>query len=473
MLQGGWNLGGYGYLDRRRSGESGEYYNQVTLGAEALGRDWDVRGNAYLPQGDRVRDLGSATSGGASTASIVGTTVQVTTGGTTTTTTEERALRGYDAEVGWRVPLFEAEDSRQLRLYAGGFRFKDDVLKVSGPRARAEIALTELPGLWRGAQLIAGAEAQDDNVRGSQVFVSLRIRVPLGGGQERLPPLDFQERRMTAPVMRDVDIVAQRRSFVSASTPATVETATATAAGQAITVLASSGTNGAALPAAITAAGANSTVILSGNFDTAGTITTLSAGQTLMGAGSVSVRTPSGRTATLTTPAATLTGNIGATSYTVVMANSSTLTGLTINSTVNTSATNALGVRVDNVSGARVIGNTINATFTGGGGGTAHGIDVLNASSNILISGNTVTSVTNGSIALGIQVNGAAHPSATISGNTLSASGGTTRNATVTLSNANILSGSSGNTAVAGNCDVSTTGVGATVGFTNAAPCGP
>lgn len=108
MLAGGWNLGGYGYFDRRR-GDTGHFFNQMTVGAEALGRDRDSRVNAYLPFGGRRKDLGS-TGGGAATAVLSGGTVQVMTPGTTTR--EERALSGFDAEVGWRVPLFDAETVR-------------------------------------------------------------------------------------------------------------------------------------------------------------------------------------------------------------------------------------------------------------------------------------------------------------------------------------------------------------------------
>ena len=468
MHESGWNFGGYGYFDRRKS-DSGSYFNQATFGAEALGRDWDFRGNAYLPYGDRVRDLGSTTTGGPATASIVGTTIEVTTPASTTTLLEERALKGFDVEVGWRVPFFDAEANRQLRVYAGGYRFKDEVTKVEGPRVRAEFTLSELNGLWSGAQLMVSAEAQDDSQRGGQSFLALRLRVPLGG-KEAPPRLNWQERRMTAPVVRDVDVVTQSRSVVTASTPAVVETATATADGQVITVLNSSTTTGPTLQAALNAAGANSTVILSGSFDTGGAITTLQNGQTVMGAGSIGVRTPSGRVATLTTPAATLTGNVGLANYAIVMANNSTLSGMTINNTNPTVFQNAQGVVANGVSNARIVNNVINASFTGGAAGTAHGIDVISGASNALVSGNTLNVATTGSLSLGVQVNGA---SATVAGNVLSASGGSSTNATTLLNNANILPGSSGNTALAGSCSVSAAGVGATVTFTNAAACGP
>jgi hypothetical protein len=49
MLGSGWNLGLYGYFDRRRS-EHDNLFNQLTFGVEALGEDFDLRVNAYRPR---------------------------------------------------------------------------------------------------------------------------------------------------------------------------------------------------------------------------------------------------------------------------------------------------------------------------------------------------------------------------------------------------------------------------------------
>jgi len=469
MLTNGWNLGAYGYFDRRRT-DQGNFFNQSTLGFEALGRDWDLRTNVYQPLGDRVRDLG--TTGGGSTAALSGSTVQVTTAASTTR--EERALGGYDAEVGWRLPLFDAEDRSQLRLYLGSYRFSDDVANVTGSRLRLEFTLAQVPHLWRGAELSLGAEGQDDNVRGSQTFVSLRLRIPLGGKAEQARPLSAQERRMTAPIVRDVDIVALNR--VAASTAQVVETATQTSSGQTLTVLSSATTTGAALPGAITTAGANSTVILSGTFNTTG-ITTLQSGQTVMGAGSLTVRTASGRNATLTTSSATLNGNVGASNYTVEMASNSTLRGLTINSS-NTGGNSVVGVRAQNVTGVTIANNTITASSnTASSQAVLVSIGGAGNSASATISNNTLTATTTGSTsAYAIQVNdffATSNVSATISGNTLSASGASTTNAHTRLSGANILTGSSGNTVTNGTCSVASAGSGGTVTYTNAAACGP
>src|SRR6185312_4728426 len=186
--------------------------------------------------------------------------------------------------------------------------------------------------------------------------------------------------------------------------------------------------------------------------------------------GSLAVKTASGRTATLTTSAATITGNLGSALHTVSMANNSTLSGMTVNTT-DTTGNNAEAVQASGVSGAKVIGNTINATETGASG-TAHGVDVLFGASNVLVSGNTINAHCSGvaGIALGVQVFGS---SATVTGNSFNSSGAVSRNATTTLSSANVLPGSNKNVVVAGTCDVVDDGTGSTVNFTNASSCGP
>jgi hypothetical protein len=463
MLGGGWNLGGYGYLDRRKS-ESGQFYSQVTLGGEALGRDWDLRANAYLPQGDRVRDLGSTTTvtttaGGASFVSIAGSTVQIVTPGATTmtavSTVEERALRGYDAELGWRVPLFDLDAPRELRVYAGGFRFKDEVAKVQGPRLRLELAMAELPYLWRGAQLIAGVEAQDDNVRGGQRFLSVRLRVPLGGGDERASPRGVQERRMTAPVMRDVDIVTQGRTVSSSTTtaePALVETATLST-GQSFFLVDSTVIDGSQVPAAVAAAGANSLVILSGTFN-AGAQIVLQSGQTVTSGGAtLALRTSSGRTGSLATSAGTV--NAGDDAF--FMGGNSTLSGLSINGT-HTGITN-------NVSGATIENNTIVINNTSG---TAVGI--VGSSDGAAIRNNTITvtvSAGAGSGASTLGLGGATN--VLITGNTFSANGGAAQH-TAVLNNTSIAAGSTGNVRVSGDCQLFGSNTGS-IGFTNGTTC--
>ncbi|MGD1875953.1 MAG: inverse autotransporter beta domain-containing protein [Kiloniellaceae bacterium] len=457
MLGGGWNLGAYGYYDHRRSGND-ESYHQLTFGAELLGRDVDFRANSYWPSGDKARNLGRSTQ---STAALNGAAVQVVTTGTTR---EERALRGFDAEVGWRLPIFEAEGPLDLRLYAGAFTFDDsEVDDVTGPRLRAEFTAYEVPYLWEGARITLGAEWQHDAVRGGQAFASLRLRVPLQIFDTVEPSrLSYQERRMAVPVVRDIDIVAQVKSE---SLPSMTETATATTDGGSIAVFDSGSTTGAALPGAISAAGANSTVILSGSFNTTGTVT-LQAGQTLMGAGDLSVRTPSGYTATLTAPAATLAAAIagGSGSPAIMLADDATVTGLTVNRTSSSSG-DSFALRGSGVSGVTIANNTITATADAGGD-FAVAITFDSGSSGNTIIGNTINTVnTPGSTADGIVISNA--DNTTVSDNTINASG--VINRTLNLINATNLSGS-GNVAVSGTCNAVSSNSGS-IGFTGGSTC--
>lgn len=451
MQADGWNLGGYGYFDRRRSNH-GNYFNQATFGAEALGPDWDWRANLYLPFGDRVRGLGAD-----SRASLSGASIQVVT-----TSREERALKGFDAEAGWRTPLFGRDDPRQLRLYFGGYRFSDDKAIVAGPRVRAELALEEVPALWKGAKLFLSAEAQYDSPRGSQGFLSLRLRIPLDK-DSRHGALSAQARRMTAPIVRDVDIVTQSR--VSSTL---VETATQTAGGQAITVLDSATTAGAALPGAVAAAGANSTVILSGSFNTTAPVT-LQTGQTLMGAGTLSVTTPSGRSASLTTPTATVSATVGADSA-IHLASNSVLRGMTINS--GHAGSGGGGVTGSLINGATIANNTITATDTAG----VIALQLVD-SSNITVTGNSLaaTSSAGSAIALEVMIAGPGSYSAVVNNNTLSAAG-TSSTAIRFLSPGpgSVTVSGSGNVRAAGTCYVAL-GIVITgsIGFTDGTTCPP
>ena len=427
MQPDGWNIGAYGYFDHRRTGLGGTF-DQGTLGAEALGQDWDFRVNYYIPIGTRVRNLGPV-----SAAAISGASIQVTT-----TTQEERALGGYDVEAGWRVPLFDVDNHNQLRLYGGGYWFGDDVLKVTGSRVRAEFAMAQVQGLWKGAELLMGAEAQKDGTRGGQTFLSLRLRIPFGSGSEQSRQLDWQERRMTAPIVRDVDIVSQTRV---ASTQ--VETATTTG-GQAITALSSTTTTTtAALQSALNTAGSNSTVILSGTFNTTAQIN-MSSGQTIIGAGSLAVRTASGHTATLTAPGATIAAVGNSALSAVVMANNATLSGMTITNPYNAGSGNA--VYAQGMTGVTITNNVLSAGGTSG----AYIIDAL-SSANAVISGNTITATSSGAAsAIGIRATSANN--LTVTGNNFSLTG--TTKYVVAGNNFTVFNtaASSGNTTNSGVC---------------------
>ncbi|WP_168735336.1 inverse autotransporter beta domain-containing protein [Pseudothauera rhizosphaerae] len=447
MLDSGWNVGIYGYLDRRRT-EFDNHFNQATAGFEALGPDWDFRANVYRPTGDKARELNTV-GGGASTAALSGTTITVTTPGSTAY--EERALKGYDAEIGWRVPLFETEGARQLRLHAGGYRFSDAGTTVSGPRIRVELAIEDLAWFGNGTALFLGAEAQKDDERGSQNFLSLRLRIPLDKETSRPAQRSMQERRMTAPVVRDVDIVAQRRvsrvmpTLVESVDAATPTPAVTTASGRTVTLLSSETTAGNQLQAVFDAAGNDSTVVLAGDFYTGATA--LHNGQSLLGSTALTVTTASGRRATVTTPAAAINAFvIGSTTPAVsTAAPGSSLSGVTVNRTDITDP--ASGVTLTMAGGTPV---TLLSSETTTGANLQAALNAAGSGSTVVLAGtfntNTTVAVQAGQSLLGagdLTVTTASGHTATIAapGATLDVTTGSTTLFGVTMENGAVLSG--------------------------------
>jgi hypothetical protein len=440
----GWNFGVYGYYDRKRS-EFDHYFNQATFGIEALGRDFDFRANVYLPFGDRVKNVESL-----NTAALSGTNVLFYGG-------EERALRGFDAEIGWRVPVWPEDDSKALRLYAGIFHFDDSVVKaVTGPRLRAEFTMYEIPVLWEGTRLTLGAEYQHDDVRGSQAFAMARLSIPLQPPAKviRLTP---QERRMTDRVVRDVDIVSQAGAFGAP------ETVTQLANGNVFSVVNSAATAGNDLNAAINTAGVGSTVVLAGTFQTTGTVS-LAFNQTLMG-GAVDVRNAAGRTATLNTPASIIGTNVAAPA-TVQIPSGGALSGLTIASSYNNGSGGA-AVRVnDFAGGVTILNNTISMTQSGASAGVALS---FGGNTGGTVRGNTLTATGSGAatIMTALNINGGT-TTATVAGNSMSASGGITNNM-ASVAGATINAESAGNVRGSGVCN----GAPASgfIGFTDGTTC--
>ena len=443
MHASGWNGGVYGYFDRRETTHDNDF-NQLTFGAEALGTDFDFRANSYWPIGDTTKNADAL-----STATLSGTSV-IFRGG------EERAFRGFDAEAGWRVPVFQFDSPYDFRVYGGGFHFydPDDVAPdVTGPRLRAEFTSYEVPNLTKGTRVTVGAEWQNDDVRGSQAFGSLRLRIPLQSENQRNRQLTAQERRMTTPIVRDIDIVAQAGAYGAA------ETATQTASGTTFTVINSDSTTN--LTNAVNALGANSTALLAGSFSTATTVS-LANSKSLI-AGDVTVRAPSGRTAVLSSPAVISSTVVGPTG-TIEAPGNNTISGLTINVTAN-AANNAYAIVMNTLGdNYNISSNTISVT-QGNVGGSSIGI-FSDRNDNAVISGNIITTrggVTSRSVATNSSTN------ITLSGNTFDSSGATTNNNAVVLGGTTFNAGSTGNVLIAGNC-TGTAGSGF-IGFTNGTTC--
>ncbi|BDW96291.1 hypothetical protein MACH10_19760 [Thalassospira tepidiphila] len=460
MFDNGWNLGGYGYLDHRKS-PYGNSFNQATLGLEALSFDLDLRANVYLPFG-RTAHLTDEFA----EADFSGANIQYRAG-------YERAMKGFDAEIGWRVPVFEDDANQQLRIYGGGYRFTDDYAKtVQGPRGRIDLTFDETPYLWAGSRLSIGAEIQHDSPRGTQSFGLLRLRIPLQNFDEKpkRPRLSAMERRMADPIIRDIDIVSQAGAFGAP------EKITATADGNDVLLLSDTQHDGNSIDDQIAGAATNATIVLSGVFNDAFTAITLNDGQTVMGKGEIQVKTPSGRTVTIQTPGATVNANpglVGTRATAFVMANNSRLIGMNINITKTGTGVQTVGVQASGKSNVEIIGNTINSTSNDD---ESAGIWIRNGSSNVKIRNNTINAkVTTAASAAtyGLLVGRAGEPGSTISAfdnNAVTISNGSTNNLVgyINATSNNIVSGSNntGNTTqCSGNAQSGS------ISFTNGTSC--
>jgi len=369
-------------------------------------------------------------------------------------------MGGFDAEVGWRVPLFDASADRQFRIFGGAYHFSESgVEDITGPRARAELTFDSVPYLWEGSRFSLGAEWQHDDPRGSQGFLTARLRIPLQVYGRPASTLTPMERRMADPIVRDIDVVSQAGQF---SAP---EAVTRTAGGSTITVLSSATTTGAALPGAVAGAAANSIVILSGTFDT--TAATIVGGKTLMGAGAVHVVSPSGRTAVLNTPSAAINGtNINV--ATLQLEAGGTLTGMNI--TANFTATGGAAVRVsDLATNATITNNVITVNQSGNNAGIAFSIGTTTTGT---LSGNTLIAAGSGAATtMNAMVLNDSNPNFstfTVTNNTLSASGGTTNN--IAIVGRMTITDGSGNVRGSGACVNNGNNTG-TISFTNGTSC--
>lgn len=443
MLDSGWNIGAYSYFDRRKTSND-NYFNQVTLGAELLGEDWDVRINTYQPIGNKNKAVNAL-----NTATFSGSSFTVTQG-------EEVAMKGFDAEIGYRLPVFDADSGTNLRAYVGGYHFSSDtsgVDDIQGPRLRLDMTFDELPFAWEGSRFSIGGEWQNDDPRGSQGFASARLRIPFSGftGKKRTSKsFNTQERRMVDPIVRDIDVVTQAGAYGRS------ETANETMDGQTITVVNSAGiANTAALNTALANAGAN-TVIVTDRIDTTALVV-VPAGQTLIGGGAVGVRTPSGMMATANVSGGALAATDTGLAYMLSAGNNSHIKGMTLSSS-NSDGTGTFVMSAQNRSGVIIENSTIIGFGASGG---AVGIDAVNAT-DIIVRNNTITASSNNAGAVGIRINSASN--ATVANNNFSLS--TSGPMTVVSGNGttSINAASTGNTTNDGACNFSTAPTGS-VGF--------
>jgi hypothetical protein len=144
--------GQYIWYDRARSTYK-NYYNQITVGGELLGKIYDFRANVYIPYGKMTQQLSSTFN-----PYITGYTI-----GVYKSNRIEQALLGQDIEIGRVIPKVP-----KLHVFADYYHFgmSDDV-KINGVRARAEYRFTP--------NAILTASYAYDNAKHSTAFAGIRL----------------------------------------------------------------------------------------------------------------------------------------------------------------------------------------------------------------------------------------------------------------------------------------------------------
>ena len=176
-----WIFGGYASFDTRETFRNLRH-NQITLGVEALSREWDFRANGYIPLND-PKTVGPASFGGRFSGTRLFAGRQT-----------EEPLHGADFEIG---RLLDFIPFGETRLFVGGYHFDGDVVTKStgfGKKVRLEYRPKKNIALEIGAQ--------DDNLFDSEVHVkiSFSFGYPAESGVRTI------DERMSQFAERDVDI---------------------------------------------------------------------------------------------------------------------------------------------------------------------------------------------------------------------------------------------------------------------------
>jgi hypothetical protein len=198
-------LGANVFYDLRRT-DSGNYWHQVGLGAEAMTEinkylALTGRFNYYIPLTDaKVRG-----SGGTGTGFVFRTGgIWTAAGGSI-----EEAPEGFDGELGVRIPV--VSDYVETWAYGGGYHYHGDhVGTIDGWTARLELIPTDF--------LRLNYEYRDDNTGSGEHFGEVALEVPFSidnliagknpfaGMGDMLKGSRTLKERMVEPVHRDVDI---------------------------------------------------------------------------------------------------------------------------------------------------------------------------------------------------------------------------------------------------------------------------
>ncbi len=345
MIDPEWLVGLYGFFDYRRT-EYDNNFSQGTVGVEAMSVLYEARLNGYIPEAK------TKAANSLSTAEIIGNNIFVKGG-------FERAYYGLDGEIGALLWDDRKEvGMHEIRAFVGGYWFDSggkNFPSIAGPKGRLELRAYDVPWFGPQSRLTLGVELQHDNIRDFQVSGIARLEIPLGFFQNtrRLTRL---ERRMLDRIIRDDDIIT-----VTQQGPRETGIDSLTNRPLVNVNLVDKNTAGG-IPAAVTAAGPNSIVIVDGHAGAIATATSINVqqGQVFRGGGFQVIGAESRSVATFGTRPTI--NNTDVTKDTVVLAKNSTVADL-----------NLTGGRTGIFSGAALTGVLVSGNTVSGAAN--HGLE--------------------------------------------------------------------------------------------------
>jgi len=184
--------GGYLSYDYRNTGRA--VFNQLGVGIESLGEDWDFRANAYLPLGNTRSQISQTYPG---TVFFEQNTLQLDR-----VSQFQSALAGFDMEVGTRLASL---GDGSLRTYLGLYYYNGE--GTSGYLGIRNRLVGELSNNLR-----LGLTVQNDSHFGTNVVFDLGINF---GGIQRRNPRDNQHPllvRLGEPVERQASILVDNQT---------------------------------------------------------------------------------------------------------------------------------------------------------------------------------------------------------------------------------------------------------------------
>jgi len=199
-------FGIYGAYDHRRS-DSGNAFNQLTLGFEYWHDKWFIGGNIYKPIRETKKSIGKeATNFTSRNVSITSGAIElIRTDTTKTKEYYEKVLPGIDGEIGYSF-------TDNLTSYIGGYYFAAaDATTIAGPKMRLTYdyrkSTGRIFGILDGVSIEAGA--QHDKPRGNTAYIGIKLKMGLIDSIASVTNSNIFgfERHMMDLIRRDPDIV--------------------------------------------------------------------------------------------------------------------------------------------------------------------------------------------------------------------------------------------------------------------------